>query len=158
VNHDATVELARAAVRVGVKRFVYCSTNQIYGPGRGRPAVETDEPRPNRAYSITKAAAERSLLDLYRTDGQPLRILRPPVIYGHGDPRLALQPSLCRDWPAHRRLQMVHHADVTRALISCLDAEGIDGETFNVGDDAPISAWEIFRLNGVELDPDAGGC
>jgi nucleoside-diphosphate-sugar epimerase len=155
VNHTATVELAEAALRAGVNRFVYCSTNQVYGPGRGRPALETDEPDPDRDYSITKTAAERSLLALHQTRGLPLRIFRPPVIYGDGDPRLALQPRWSRKWPLHRRLQLVHHADVVQALIAGIWAEGIDGEIFNVGDDAPITAYEILKLNGITPDSDA---
>lgn len=152
VNHTATVALARAALHAGVGRFVYCSTNQVYGPGRGRPAVETDEPMPDRPYSTTKTAAERSLLALYESDGLGLRIFRPPVIYGDGDPRLRIQPRWSRKWPLHKRLQLVHHADVVQALLSGLWAEGVDGEIFNVGDDAPISAYEILRLNGITPD------
>jgi len=155
VNVAATARLARTALRAGVSRFVYCSTNQVYGPGRGRPAVETDEPDPDRPYSITKAAAERALLHLHETDGLPLRIFRPPVIYGDGDPRLNLQPTWSKKWPLHRRLQLVHHADVVQALLRGLRAEGIDGETFNVGDDAPITAYEILRMNNITPDPDA---
>lgn len=155
VNQTATTELAKAALRAGVGRFVYCSTNQVYGPGRGRPAVETDEPDPDRPYSITKTAAERALLALHREQGLPLRVFRPPVIYGDGDPRLALQPRWSRTWPAHRRLQLVHHTDVVRALAAGLAADGIDGEVFNVGDDAPITAHEILRLNGITPDEDA---
>lgn len=156
VNHRAAVDLAEAALRAGVRRFVYCSTNQVYGPGRGRPALETDEPDPDRPYSITKTAAERSLLELHRTHGLPLRIFRPPVIYGDGDPRLSIQPRWSRKWPLHKRLQVVHHADVVQALLAGIWAEGIDGEIFNVGDDAPISAYEILRINGVTPDADAG--
>lgn len=155
VNHDATVHLARAALEAEVGSFVYCSTNQIYGPGRGRPAVETDEPAPDRPYSITKTAAERALLRLHETEGLPLRIFRPPVIYGDGDPRLSLQPTWSRKWPLHRRLQLVHHADVVQALLCGIRARGIDGEIFNVGDDAPISAYEILRLNNLVPDADA---
>lgn len=156
VNHHAAVELAAAALRNDVGRFVYCSTNQVYGPGRGRPAVETDAPDPDRPYSITKTAAERSLLELHSSQGLPLRIFRPPVIYGDGDPRLALQPTWSRKWPLHRRLQLVHHADVVQALISGMRAEGVDGEIFNVGDDAPVTAYEILRLNNLTPDEDAG--
>lgn len=155
VNVKGTADLAEAALREGVERFVYCSTNQVYGPGRGRPAVETDEPDPDRPYSITKTAAERSLLRLHREQGLPLRIFRPPVIYGDGDPRLGIQPRWSRKWPLHRRLQVVHHADVVQALLLGLRARGVDGEIFNVGDDAPISAYEILRLGGVEPDEDA---
>lgn len=155
VNVKGTADLAAAALREGVSRFVYCSSNQVYGPGRGRPAVETDEPDPDRPYSITKTAAERLLLELHRSQGLPLRIFRPPVIYGDGDPRLSIQPQWTRKWPLHRRLQMVHHADVIQALLAGLRAPGVDGEIFNVGDDAPISAYEILRLNGLGPDDDA---
>src|SRR6185503_16147641 len=41
VNVTATARLAQAALAAGVERFVYLSSNQVYGPGRGRPAVET---------------------------------------------------------------------------------------------------------------------
>src|SRR5437867_11559279 len=43
VNRTAAVEAARAALRAGVGRFVFVSTNLVYGPGRGRPALEDDE-------------------------------------------------------------------------------------------------------------------
>src|SRR6185503_15333001 len=84
VNVTATARLGQAALAAGVERFVYLSSNQVYGPGRGRPALETDQPKPDRPYSQTKTVAERSLL---ATDGLPVRILRPPVIYGDGDPK-----------------------------------------------------------------------
>lgn len=155
VNVKGAIDLAETALREGVERFVYCSTNQVYGPGRGRPAVESDEPDPDRPYSITKTAAERALRRLHREQGLPLRIFRPPVIYGDGDPRLSIQPRWSRKWPLHRRLQVVHHADVVQALLLGLRARGVDGEIFNVGDDAPISAYEILRLNGIEPDEDA---
>ncbi|MFL6160880.1 MAG: NAD-dependent epimerase/dehydratase family protein [Jatrophihabitantaceae bacterium] len=146
VNFSATVGLAQACVEAGVGRFVYVSTNQVYGPGRGRPAVETDEPLPDRPYSSTKAAAERSLLSLCPA-GLGLRILRPPVIYGDGDPKLR---ELLRflGGPPHKRIQLVHHADVAQAVLLALRAPGVDGEIFNVGDDAPVTTYELQRLDG----------
>lgn len=154
VNVAATAALASACVEAGVERFVYVSTNQVYGPGRGRPAVETDAPEPDRPYSATKAAAERSLLAV---DGLGLRILRPPVIYGDGDPKLG---ELLRflDGPPHRRTQLVHHADVAQAVLLCLRIPGVDGEIFNVGDDAPVTTYDLCRLGGVSAsaEPAAG--
>lgn len=155
VNHTATVRLARAAVQAGVERFVHASTNQVYGPGRGRPALETDEPRPDRAYSSTKAAAEQSLLELHRTEGLPLRIFRLPFIYGDGDPHLADSLRWALAWPPHQRLQLLHHADVAQALVRGLQAPGVDGEIFNAGDDAPVTALELLTLNNATPEPDA---
>lgn len=146
VNVTATVCLARAALAAGAERFVYLSSNQVYGPGRGRPAVETDQPKPNRPYSQTKSVAERLLL---ATEGLPVRILRPPVIYGDGDPKLAELLRFAGEWPLHQRTQLVHHADVAQAVLLALRAPGVDGEIFNVGDDAPVTTYELMALNGA---------
>jgi len=148
VNVTATAALARAALAAGAERFVYLSTNQVYGPGRGRPALETDEPEPDRPYSQTKTVAERSLLGLFRDDGLPVRILRPPVIYGDGDPKLTEMLRFLGG-PFHQRTQLVHHADVAQAVLLALRAAGVDGEIFNVGDDAPVTRYELMTLAGT---------
>src|SRR5918995_2849395 len=69
VNREATRDLGRACVSAGVERIVFASTNLVYGPGRGRPAREDDEPRPGHVYPVTKAAAENELRTLHRTEG-----------------------------------------------------------------------------------------
>ena len=38
---------------------------------------------------------------------------------------------------------MVHHLDVAQALMLLLNTEGLDGEIFNVADDAPITLYEL---------------
>ena len=146
VNHEATVGLARDA---GSRRFVYASTNLVYGPGRGRPAREDDEPAPNGTYPESKAAAEEVLREL------GARIVRLAFVYGEGDPHLAESMMWARRWPAHQRLQLVHHADVAQGLIRALRTEGIDGRIFNIADDAPVSAAELHVLNGEALAADA---
>ena len=62
-----------------------------------------------------------------------------------------------RRWPLHKRLHMVHHADVGQAIIRALRAPGIDGTMFNIADDAPVTALELLRLNGEPPADDAGG-
>ncbi|RBQ19195.1 NAD(P)-dependent oxidoreductase [Spongiactinospora rosea] len=149
VNRTATVALAEAAVRAGVSRFVSVGTTLVYGPGRGRPAREADEPvPPGWAYTTSKVAAEQALLRLHRTEGLPVRIVRLAFVYGEGDPHLAESLAWASDWPAHKRLHLVHHADVGQALIRALQADGVDGRTYNVADDAPVTHLELRRLNG----------
>jgi nucleoside-diphosphate-sugar epimerase len=151
VNQAAAVELGQTALAAGVRRFVLASTNLVYGPGRGRPAREEDPPDPPHVYPATKAAAEQALLDLQREGGLGLRIVRLAFVYGEGDPHLEESLRWAREWPAHKRLHLIHHADVGQALIGALRAEGIDGETYNAGDDAPISAFELMELNSEPL-------
>jgi nucleoside-diphosphate-sugar epimerase len=151
VNEHATVALGRAAVKAGVSRFLFASTNLVYGPGRGRPAREDDEPAPNGSYGAypeTKAAAESALQEMHRGSGLDLRVLRLAYVYGDGDPHLAESVHWARDWPAHKRLHLVHHADVAQAFIRVLRADGLAGETFNVADDAPITMIEVVELTG----------
>jgi nucleoside-diphosphate-sugar epimerase len=158
VNNRATVELAKAAIKAGVDRFVHVSTTLVYGPGRGRPVREADELVPSQgfgAYPPSKAEAERLLLDLYRTHSLPLRIARLAYVYGEGDPHLAESVRFVRDWPPHKRFHLVHHADVGQALLGLLRADGLDGRAYNVADDAPLTALELFALNGEPMPGDA---
>jgi nucleoside-diphosphate-sugar epimerase len=145
-NQDGTLALAQAALEAGVPRFVFVSTNLVYGPGQGRPAREDDTPQPVQAYPESKAAAEGALLQLHRTQGLGLRIMRLAFVYGEGDPHLAEIVGWLRAWNPAKRLHMVHHADVAQALMLALDTPGIDGRIYNVADDEPVTSAEILRF------------
>lgn len=159
VNRDATVELARTGKAAGVGRFVFVSTNRVYGPGYGRPARESDELRPDGGiYPTSKAEAEQALLALDREVGLGLRIARLAFVYGDADPHLESFLGIgegALGWaarlPAHQRLHMVHHADVAQALVRLLRVDGLDGRTYNVADDAPMTVAELFALHGKEI-------
>jgi nucleoside-diphosphate-sugar epimerase len=158
VNRDATVGFGRACVAAGVKRLVFASTNLVYGSGHGRPARENDEPAPDGSWGIypeTKAAAERILQGLHRNAGLDLRVLRLAFVYGDGDPHLAEVLPWAREWPAHKRFHLVHHADVAQAFLRALRAEGLAGATFNIADDAPVSTVEVLELNGEPASAEA---
>ena len=153
VNQAATVDLAAQA---GRRRFVLASTNLVYGPGRGRPAREDDELRPPPgAYPTSKAAAEAALGELHADHGLGLRTVRLAFVYGEGDPHLGESLRWATTWPAHKRLQLVHHADAGLGLLRALLTEGVDGRTFNLADDAPLSTVELYGLLGRRIPPEA---
>ncbi|MFH9352439.1 NAD-dependent epimerase/dehydratase family protein [Kitasatospora sp. NPDC017646] len=150
VNRDAAVALAHEAAEAGVARFVHTSTNLVYGRGLGRPAVEQDEPAPHPAWGVyaqSKAQAEAGLREL--GDELPLVVARLAFVYGEGDPHLAQSLHWAASWPAHQRLAVVHHADVAQALWRAVVTPGIEGRTYNVSDDAPLTAWDLHTLNGL---------
>ncbi|MFB6992099.1 MULTISPECIES: NAD-dependent epimerase/dehydratase family protein [unclassified Streptomyces] len=155
VNRDAALLLARAAVEAGTGRFVQVSTNLAYGTGRGRPLTEDDATVPGGpmwgAYTQSKAAAEEGLLALHREHGLDVRIAVLPFVYGEGDPHLAQSMQWVGGWAATQRLAMVHHADVAQALLRLLSAPGLAGRRYNFSDDAPVTAVELHRLNGVPV-------
>jgi len=47
---------------------------------------------------------------------------------------------------------MVHHLDVAQALTILLHTDGLNGEIFNVADDAPISVYELADSFGRIAD------
>src|SRR5215469_6836102 len=98
------------------------------------------------------AAAEQALLDLYHTRGLGVRILRLGFVYGEGDPHVHESLPMLSQWHPAKRLHMVHHDDVSQALLRAVTAAGIDGQVYNVADDAPMSLAELRRLNGLPED------
>ena len=156
VNRDAAIELGRAAVASGVRRFVQVSTGLVYGEGRGRPLVEDDETVPGGhfwgAYPESKWEAEKALAALDGLDD--LRIGRLPFVYGDGDPHLDNAVQWAPSWPAMQRLHMGHHADVAQGLRRLLHAPGASG-VYNIADDAPVTTVDILQLGGAEIPPEA---
>jgi dihydroflavonol-4-reductase len=87
-NVDGTRDMAEAARRAGIKRFVYTSSIAALGiPPRGRELVETDEfnIRPRRfPYGHSKHLAETVLRDAVAA-GLPAVIVNPSVVIGPRD-------------------------------------------------------------------------
>lgn len=150
VDIAGTDTLASAALAAGVTRFVYTSTNMVYdGCDYGRPATEDDPVGTDLfPYPAAKVEAERRLRAM---DGLDLRIVRLPFVYGDGDPHVAEAARMLADWPPYQRLTAGHHADVAQALMRALRAEGVSGRTYNLADDAPMTAYEVYLLHGIPL-------
>jgi len=155
-NHAGTTALANAAVAAGVKRFVFTSTGNVYGSENYRPAKEDDLLNSNdpRAYSSSKIAAEKELIALYENKGLDVRILRLGFVYGDKDPHIEEIVPVLKKWKRNRayRMHMVHHIDVAQALLILFRTDGLNGETFNLADDAPISLYELVDSFGMVAD------
>jgi nucleoside-diphosphate-sugar epimerase len=157
VNTDASTALAEAALDAGVPRFVFASTNLVYGTGHTAPQDEQTELRPigwGGPYPVSKIEAEKALQELRTRRGLDLRVVRLAFVYGDGDPHIEEFMKRPLDWHPSRRLQMVHHADVAQGLLLALRAEGRSGEVFNIADDSAATLAEIYRYMGRELTPE----
>jgi nucleoside-diphosphate-sugar epimerase len=155
-NHAGTIALANAAIGAGVKRFIFVSTGNVYSGGYRHPAKEDDAVNVNdpRAYSSSKIAAEQELISLYQNTGFDVRVLRSGFVYGDKDPHIAEIIPLLKRMKRHSgaRMHMVHHLDIAQALILLLTADGLNGEIFNIADDAPISLYELADSVGQAAD------
>jgi nucleoside-diphosphate-sugar epimerase len=83
VNLGGTRRLAEEAARSGVHRFVFVSTIKVNGEcTTDAPFSESDVPRPETPYGISKWRAEQAIGELADPDGMSITVIRPPLIYG----------------------------------------------------------------------------
>jgi nucleoside-diphosphate-sugar epimerase len=147
-NINASILLAEAALKADVPRFVFASTNLVYGSGNtSGPSRENDPLQPAFLYPQTKKIAEEALIQLHREKGLGLRIVRLAFVYGANDPHITEYMPMTSKWQPAKRLHMIHHADVSQALLLAASTPGIDGRIYNVADDAPITKVELFQLH-----------
>lgn len=87
----ATMQLADAAVRRGIKRFIYASSGSVYGV-KDEPQVTEDLIlKPISEYNKTKMVSERVLLSY--ADKMVIQIIRPATVCGYS-PRMRMDVSV----------------------------------------------------------------
>jgi nucleoside-diphosphate-sugar epimerase len=80
VNTLGSEQLARAADRAGVRRFIFLSTAKVMGEASTNPLTAADPVNPQGIYAQSKWDAEQAVAAAVRT--MELVILRPPLVYG----------------------------------------------------------------------------
>ncbi len=86
INTESTLNLAKQAANVGVKRFVFISSIGVIGGANDQLFSESIIPDPHGAYAISKYEAELGLLALAKEVGLEVVIIRPPLVYGSNAP------------------------------------------------------------------------
>ena len=157
INHEGSVQLARAAREVGISRFVYTSSCSVYGAGTGDFLDETAEPNPQTAYAECKVLVERDVGAMAGPGFAPV-FLRNATAYGPS-PRMRFDivlNDLCALAWTKRHIAMVsdgspwrplvHVLDICNAIRCCLEApeDTIRGKVFNVGQDS-----ENYRVREI---------
>jgi nucleoside-diphosphate-sugar epimerase len=94
VNVEGTAALCQAAVRAGVRRFVYVSTVGVYGHRPHRDADEDTPVAPDTPYARSKSEAERIVLDHHERGDLRCVVARLRFVYGEGD--VSLLPRIIR--------------------------------------------------------------
>lgn len=155
VNVDGTRNLALAAARAGVERFVHVSSIAVYGYALDHDATEYTPmvPRSHDAYAETKANAERALQKVAGDTGLVFSIIRPSFIYGPGSgmwteklfrlARLRLMPFV---GDGGGRAHPIYVDDVIDMMTVLAQHAAARGEAFNCAPD-PAPSWrEWMRL------------
>jgi nucleoside-diphosphate-sugar epimerase len=157
-NLNGTINLAEACLKEvkNLKRMLFASSLHVY---KDTPKVLQTEDKtpeePNSPYGITKLAAEKYLLSLFRSYEFPVHILRISNIYGrkkgfsHSIVELLIiqmlknrikldlgSPDPVRDF--------LYISDVVEACIKLIESTKVNpGQIFNISSSNPISIVEL---------------
>lgn len=152
---NPTRTLAEAALKHGVKRFIYTGTIDSYASGNANDVITEDTPLdPNietrNHYARSKAACEDLLVKMHRERGLPLVILRPGIVIGEGSPPAHWGVGMFNSetdvtyWgDGSNAIPLVLVEDVADALDRALDAPDIEGRTFLLTD-APLMTAQDY--------------
>jgi dihydroflavonol-4-reductase len=159
VNIAGTRDLAVAAARAGVHRFVYASTRGVYGSVTGgMKLTERTQPAPDTPYRKSKLMAEQLLHERYGRGGLPFVIVRLPSMVGAGTKgwiglfRAIGAGGFRTIGSGQNRFHPCHIADAVGGLVSAGTTPGIDGETYLLGGSESMSLTEFLESIARELD------
>jgi UDP-glucose 4-epimerase len=151
INRQATLDLARAAQRAGVRRFLFLSSIRAQsGPVAPRLLTEADAPAPTDAYGRSKLAAEQGLRDICAKGGMDHAALRPVLVYGPGvkGNMAALLRLAASPWPlplggftARRSLLAIEN--LCTAIETLADAPAPLNRAFIVADREALTAGQM---------------
>lgn len=146
-----TRNIVAACRKQATARLVYVSSLSVFdhagrieGSTLDEHAALEPHPQLRGAYTRTKLAAERMVLDAVRDHALPAVVIRPGQIFGPGAERvtpngtLALAGRWIAVGPATQTLPLVYVDDVVDALLLAADAPDAVGRVFNVVDPQEI--------------------
>lgn len=143
VNTVGTTNIVRAleATSPSLKRLVFISSLSVFGPVRESlpysSIVDTDCPRPNTAYGMSKLQAERWLEGCARL---PFTILRPTGVYGPREKDYMMMVDSIRHGVDvavgyHRQdITFVYVRDVVQAVFASMKSEKTVGKAYFLTD------------------------
>ncbi|WP_255368480.1 SDR family oxidoreductase [Polaromonas sp. OV174] len=154
VNVAGTLNLARQAAAMGVKRLVFLSSVKVNGEYTlpGHAFTESDLPAPQDAYGISKHEAELGLRKISAETGMEVVIIRPPLVYGRGVRAnfAALMRAVQQGWPlplgaVHNQRSLVALDNLVDFIVTCSTHPRAANQTFLVSDGHDLSTTELVR-------------
>jgi UDP-glucose 4-epimerase len=170
VNVGGTVSLMEAMRDQGIGRVVFASSGAIYGHQPSQPVRESDAPRPDNPYAVSKWAAEQYVHTIGALWGLETVALRVFNAYG---PNQSLPASHAPVVPrflqaalsggslvvygnGRQTRDFVYVDDVVEALATAATARGINRQVINIGCGDEVSVLDLIsaveRATGREVN------
>lgn len=138
-----------------ISRYVFMSSVAAYAEGLNHhegDALAFDD-HPDR-YVRQKAQSERALFRLHQRHGTPVVTIRPPFVYGPGNPfyreqffwdRIRDKRPVILPGDGRRLMQFVYVKDLAQACVKVMEAPGVAGHAFNIACPRPFTQAEVVE-------------
>jgi nucleoside-diphosphate-sugar epimerase len=159
VNVQGTINLAKQAAAVGVRRFIFVSSIGVNGAETFLyPFSPEFSVSPNSPYAISKYEAEIGLKLVADSSGMEFVIIRPPLVYGPRAPGNfgSLVRWLKRGVPLpfgaiNNKRSLVSVGNLVDLILTCITHDAAANQIFMVSDDEDISTTELLRRMGQAI-------
>lgn len=155
-EHGTTAAQVEATAQIfdgKIGRYVFMSSVAAYGDGLNHHEGDALAPDDHgNAYARNKAMSERALFRMHQRTGFPIVTLRPPFVYGPGNPfyreaffwdrfragRPVILPS-----EGHRLMQFVYVNDLVELAIKAVELRNAVGHAFNTANPRALTQHEV---------------
>ena len=159
VNTQGTVNLVKGAIAANVRHFVFISSIGAMTSQSDSILTESSPSQPDTPYGRSKLLAEQALISLASQSSMSWTILRPPLVYGAGNPgnmeRLIklVQKGLPLPFGAIKnRRSLIYVGNLVDAITSTLNHPQAANQTFLVSDGEDLSTPELIQKIATNLN------
>ncbi|MDA8088122.1 MAG: GDP-mannose 4,6-dehydratase [Nitrospiraceae bacterium] len=159
VNAEGTLLVLEEARRAAVKKFIYCSSSEVYGTARYVPMNEEHPTNPCTVYGAGKLAGEAYARAYWLTYGLKTVIIRPfntfgPRSHHEGDSGEMIPKSIVRSLAGEPVLifgdglqtrDFTFVEDTAAGLVEAARCDGLEGGTFNMGNGSERTILDVAR-------------
>ena len=153
-NVIGTLNVLLAARESGVARVVHTSTSEVYGTARRVPIDEGHPLQGQSPYSASKIGADKLAESFYCAFDLPVVTIRPFNTYGPRQSARAVIPTIITQALTQRtirlgnleaRRDLTYVSDTVEGFIKVAEAQGIEGETLNLGTGVEIRVGDLAQ-------------
>ncbi len=152
----AQVEATARVFGNRLQRYIFMSSVAAYGDGLNHHEGDALAPDDHAdAYVRNKAMSERNLFRMHQRNGFPVVTLRPPYIYGPGNPfyreayfwdRIREGRAVILPGDGRRLMQFVHVRDLVGAGMKAMELPDAAGHAFNIANPRPLTQFELVEV------------